>query len=48
MLSFSELKFKWSFHVIGSLNQVHAINNLFSYYFTFEVDDLFISWLCEV
>ena len=24
MLSFSELEFKWSFHVIGSLNQVHV------------------------
>ena len=27
-MSFSELKFKWSFHVIGSLSQVHVISIL--------------------
>ena len=26
--SFSELEFKWSFHVIGSLNQVHVISGV--------------------
>ena len=25
MLSFAELEFKWFFHVVGSVNQVHAI-----------------------
>ena len=35
-VEFSELEFKWSFHVIGSLNQVHVIHTLFSYCFTFE------------
>ena len=25
MLSFAELKFKWFFHVVGSVNQVHVI-----------------------
>ena len=45
MLGFAELKFKWLFHVVGSVNQVHVIHTLFSYCFTFEVNDLFISWL---
>ena len=25
MLSFAELEFKWFFHVVGSVNQVHVI-----------------------
>ena len=33
------------FHVVGSVNQVHVIHTGFSYSFTFEVNDLFISWL---
>ena len=48
MLGFAELKFKWFFHVVGSVNQVHVIHTWFSYCFTFEVNDLFISWLWEV
>ena len=28
MLSFAELEFKWSFHVVGSLNQVHMLSIL--------------------
>ena len=39
MLSFAELKFKWFFHVVGSVNQVHVIHTGFSYCFTFEVND---------
>ena len=45
MSSFSELEFKWSFNVIGLLNQVHVIHTWFSYCFTFEVNDLFISYI---
>ena len=28
MLSFAELEFKWSFHVVGSLNQVYMLSIL--------------------
>ena len=45
---FSELEFKWSVHVITVLNQVHVIHTSFSYCFTFEVNNLIISWLLEV
>ena len=28
MLGFAELEFKWSFHVVGSLNQVYMLSIL--------------------
>ena len=31
MLSFSELEFKWSAHVIDALNQLHATHTSFPY-----------------
>ena len=43
-MSFSELEFKWSVHVIDSLNQLHPIH----IFFLIVSNDLFISWLREV
>ena len=42
MLSFAELKFKWFFHVVGSVNQVQYMLSLLDFLidcFTFEVNE---------
>ena len=50
MLSFSEFDLKWSVHVITVLNLVQVNYTWFSYFFTFEVNALFLNqaqeWEC--